>query len=66
MRYVAVNTEKEMLVNVVLKNFVFLGIAYRVRKSSVYHGLRTHEIKMSIDNREGEQSHSNYFNKRNI
>lgn len=54
MRYVVVNIEKEILVNVVLKNFVFLGIVYRVRKASVYHGLRTHEIKMSIDNRKGE------------
>lgn len=54
MRDAAVSTEKEMLINVVLKNFVFLGIVYRVRKASVYHGLRTHEIKTSIDNREGE------------
>lgn len=54
MQYVAVNTEKEMLVNVVFKNFLFLGIVYRVRKASIYHGFRTHEIKVSIDNREGE------------
>lgn len=61
MRYAVVNTEKEMRINAVLKNFVFLGIVYRVRKSSVYHGLRTHEIKMSIDNREGEQLLCGYF-----
>jgi len=65
MQYAVVSTEKEITVNVVHKKFAFLGYACSVRKASVYHGLRTHEIKMSIDNREGEQSHSNYFNKRN-
>ena len=54
MRYVAVNTEKEMLINAVPNNFAFLEIACNVREASVYHGLRTYERKTSMFNREGE------------
>lgn len=44
------------------KKFAFLEYACSVRKTSVYHGLRTHIIETSIYNRGGNKYNPNKLN----